>query len=48
MVFRHRVAMKNELAQQNSGIIQVVFKAYSQARQVAYNYLAKQTLSTTS
>jgi 4,5-dihydroxyphthalate decarboxylase len=36
----HAVAMKKELAQQHPGIITAVFKAYSQAKQVAYDYLA--------
>ena len=36
----HAVAIKKSLARQNPEIIPVVFKAYSQSKQVAYDYLA--------
>lgn len=38
----HAVAIKKSLAQQNPEVVPVVFKAYSEAKQKAYNYLAYQ------
>lgn len=37
----HAVAIKNDTPKQNSWLVEAVFKAYSQAKQVAYDYMAK-------
>jgi 4,5-dihydroxyphthalate decarboxylase len=37
----HAVAIKKSLAKKNPWVIEAVFKAYSQSKQMAYNYMAK-------
>jgi 4,5-dihydroxyphthalate decarboxylase len=37
----HAVAIKNSLAKKNPWLIEAVFKAYSQSKQMAYDYMAK-------
>jgi len=37
----HAVAIKKSLAKQNPWLIEAVFKAYSQSKQMAYDYMAK-------
>lgn len=37
----HAVAIKKSLVQQNPWLIEAVFKAYSQSKQLAYDYMAK-------
>ena len=37
----HAVAIKKSLAKKNPWVIEPVFKAYSQSKQMAYNYMAK-------
>jgi len=36
----HAVAIKKSLIKQNPGLIEAVFKAYSQSKQKAYDYMA--------
>lgn len=38
----HAVAIKKSLVKQNPAVVKAVFDAYSQAKQAAYDYLAKQ------